>query len=128
MNANLLENLLAKLGGIPGKFRAAKLGGDEAMAGAKKAFRTGRQAGPDYMSAGGKSTAAPEMSDLTALELGRASSGPLGEAAKIGPFDNIEKLKMMLKNLSPQQKAALLAGTGGLGAGGLGGYMMGDEE
>lgn len=135
MNSDLLKRLLAKgkgaideLGNIPGRFRAAKLGGDEA---AGKAFRTGRE-GPWGQTAGGKATNMSANLD-DGLNAGTApSTGPLAtDIYAQRPFSQAEMLKRKLAMMSPQQQAALIAAMGGgagLAAGGLGGYMAGNDE
>lgn len=126
MDSNLLKNLLSKAGGIPAKFRAAMLGGDEAMAGGG-AFRTGGKGAANVSAGGGRGMPGP-MSEGTALEVGRPMGGALAtDVQRTIPFDNMEKLKAMLARMTPEQKAALMAGGAGLGVGGLGGYLAGDE-
>ena len=129
MDSNLLKALLSKAGGIPGKLRAAMLGGDEAMAGAAGAgkFKTGGK-GYSSMGAGGKYAEPGAASAETGLGMGRPVGGPLAtDVQSIRPMDNMEKLKMMLARMTPEQKAALLGAGGGLAVGGLGGYMAGGE-
>lgn len=136
MNSDLLKRLMQKAGDIPGRFRSAMLGGDEAMAGAKKAFRSGGSgpAGVDPrwgVGPGGKYGKPNATSDATDLELYRQPGGALStDVAQMSPLGGMDKLKMLLARMTPAQRAALLAGGAGVGAGGLGGYLAGgsDEE
>jgi hypothetical protein len=133
MKGNLLKTLMAKFGrkgagkaaageaddvGAAFATRARKnaenLGGDEPMAGFGHSFKPGQ---------GGEFS--PNMGP------GAGRGGPMGmpfEPTTQRPFSDFEMLKKKLANMNPAQRAALLAGGAGLGAGGLGGYMMGDEE
>jgi hypothetical protein len=120
---DLLKTLLSKgkrFAGIGEEAAAARRGaalGDD-VAGAP--FVSGRvpntpkgAVGPDGMPIsdmpGGASDLMPAMSGMR-------------------PLNAEERIKMLLARMSPQQKAALLAGSGGLAAGGLGGYMAGGDE
>lgn len=128
MDANLLKNLLSKMGGLPGKARAAMAGGDDVMAGAGK-FRTGGDGGQGFVNAGGGAARRPNPNTETAIELGRPAGGAIStEVQQMRALGLDERLKMLLARMSPEQKAALMAGGAGLGAGGLGGYLAGDEE
>jgi hypothetical protein len=125
MDSNLLKNLLSKAGGLPGKFRAAMLGGDDV---AGKAFRTGNKGAGNVSAGGGRGMPGP-MSSKTDLEFSGPMGGPLAtDVQSINPMGMSEKLKRLLANMTPEQKAALMAGGAGLGAGGLGGYLAGDSE
>ena len=128
MNGNLLKTLLAKAGGVPSKVRAAMAGGDEAMGGIGAKFRSGGKGpyGAPGATAGGQVSQGMPLSEGSALELGRPAGGPM--AMMGGEPGMSEKLKMLLARMTPEQKAALLGAGGGLAAGGLGGYMAGDEE
>jgi hypothetical protein len=134
MGSDLLKRLMSR-------GRTAMMGGDD-VAGIGKAFKTGGTPGAGAMGGagfgGGKSGTfgpggakmGPEvMSGETGLEVARPMGGALtmGEGS-MRPLDTIERLKMMLQNMSPSQRAALMAGGAGVGAGGLGGYMAGGDE
>jgi hypothetical protein len=128
MNSNLLKNLLSKLGDLPGRARAAMAGGDDLMAGAGK-FRTGGDGGQGFINAGGGAARHANPNTERGIEMYRQPGGAIStEVQRMVPFDNIEKLKALLARMSPEQKAALMAGGAGLGAGGLGGYLAGDGE
>jgi hypothetical protein len=120
MQGNLLKSLLSK-------GRAAMLGGDEAMAGAGK-FRSGGK-GPWGQTAGGARTNMSAGLD-DGLNAGTLpSAGPVGMPMQtMRPLNEMDKIKMLLARMTPEQKAALLGAGGGLAAGGLGGYMAGGEE
>jgi hypothetical protein len=125
-SGNLLKSLLSK-------GRAAMLGGDEAMAGAGK-FRTGSK-GPWGQTAGGgranMSGNVPNPEAGMGLEAS-GMGGPLGASMQtMRPLNEMDRIKMLLARMTPEQKAALLGAGGGLAAGGLGGglggYMAGGE-
>ena len=122
MDSSLLTNLLKKAGNIPGRFRAARLGGDEAAAGAGQAFRTGNKGAANVSAGGGRGIPGP-MDDFAGPQGGALAT----DVQSINPLGMSEKLKMLLARMTPEQKAALMAGGAGLGVGGLGGYLAGDE-
>jgi hypothetical protein len=134
MKGELLKRLMAKLGDIKQAGSARKmakgLGGDE-TAGA--AFKTGQGIGgrtPGGKPFGGPSSGLDDMPG--AQNFAGPSSGPLSDPITMRPFSNAEMLKRKLAQMTPEQRAMLMGGAGGLGAGlgagGLGGYMMGDDE
>jgi hypothetical protein len=127
---DLLKNLLKKFGykgaakaeeGAAGmgeafaqraRQNAADFGGDEGMAAFGHRFTPGSSSG---------STFEPTMGP------GAGMGGGVGPANQMRAFSDWEILKQKLANMTPAQKAALLSGGGGLAAGGLGGYLMGDD-
>jgi hypothetical protein len=130
MKGELLKRLMSKIGGLPAKRRAAMLGGDEV---AGQAFKTGRK-GPWGQTAGGAQTnVSSGLDDIPGAQgVGGPSGGPLTDPMTMRPFSSAEMLKRKLAQMTPEQRAMLMGGAGGLGAGlgagGLGGYMMGDDE
>jgi hypothetical protein len=125
LNSDLLKRLMKKFGKGPaaatddvgGAFanraraNAKTFGGDEGMAGSG-AFRPGESSTSPFSAKMGP---------------GAGTGGPLGDPITMRPLNEWELLKRKLSQLSPEQRAAIMGAGGGLAAGGLGGYMAGDE-
>lgn len=126
MNSDLLKQLLSKGKGmaekIMPKFRSAKAFEDEVTG---QAFNTGRK-GPWGQTAGG--ARANFEGDGNFVGSDGLTGGPIAmDLQKMRPLNEWDMIKRKLAMLTPEQKAALMAGTAGLGAGGIGGYMAGDS-
>lgn len=103
----------------------AKKAGSEMGAGlglTGQALKAGNFRGAGEALREGMGAAAPGM-----RAVGRGFSGAGTEGMAMAGAE-AEKIKALLASLTPEQRAALLAGGGGLAAGGLGGYMLGNEE
>lgn len=135
MKSELLKRLLKRGKGVikagQGKIddlgrvaRTAMAGGDEVTG---QAFRTGRK-GPWGQTAGGQPTNTVGTIDDTLFRGDGPTMGDLStEVYSMRSMGAMDQLKRKLAMLTPEQKAALMGAGGGLAAGGLGGYMMGDE-
>lgn len=135
MKSELLKRLLAKGKGVLqagqskvedlGRVaRTAMAGGDEVTG---QAFKTGRK-GPWGQSAGGGGVNQAGSIDDTVFRGDGPSMGDLStDVFSMRPMSAMDSLKRKLAMMTPEQKAALMGAGGGLAAGGLGGYLMGDE-
>jgi hypothetical protein len=136
MKSELLKRLLAKGKGaikagqskmedLGRNARAAMAGGDEVTG---QAFRTGRKGHPWGQSPGGASVNQAGTIDDSLFRGDGPLMGDLStDVFSMRPMGAMDQLKRKLAMMTPEQKAALMGAGGGLAAGGLGGYLMGDE-